>query len=135
MQAMKKLSGSQEMHLAHIISRLNEQTESLEHFANKYNEEVQNYNDILQEAISLRDEIVSDAIHIISSHGEESTPGTAHADWVETWEDLELEDVNEIEEFEASHATDLSELAEDKAPAPRRTRHGYQQRQYKRREY
>ena len=103
---MKKLSNSQAMELTHIISRLNEQSGTLEHFANKYNEEVQNYNGILDEAESLRDEIVSE-------NSEEIAPGDDHDTWVENWEDLDLDDVNEIEEFEASHATDLKELSEE----------------------
>ena len=125
------MSSETEMHFALILCRLNEAQGTLEHFANKYNEAVQDYNDLLQEAEDLRSEIVNEYpasdrdIGLVAtaynyngcqSRAKEVQDFNQSAqEWVENWEDLDLDAINEIDEFEASHVTDLKDLIDPKS--------------------
>ena len=78
-----------------------------------YNEQVYAYNELLEQASNLRDEIVSDQETYYEERSDtwqQGDKGEAHQEWSDEWAGADLEAVEEIDEFEVEHPQTLSDL-------------------------
>jgi len=80
------------------------------------NEKIQRYNNILKNARDLRDGIVASMHDYIEEQPEgwtDGDKGTAYNDWLEGWEDADLEFIRQAEEIEVDeqdHSETLGDL-------------------------
>lgn len=126
-----KLTSDQESRRQSIVERLRVQREVIEARVDDFNGAastawdrvrlaLEDYESVRTEAEELRDEVVSDGESAISDKSEkwqEGEKGQAASSWVEEWsgldlEEIELEEPDEIEIPDLSHADDLEALPE-----------------------
>lgn len=123
---MKKLSQSQESARAKLIEDLNKSKSEIEDVIveinklinEKLNVKVNEYNDILSEAVAYRDsvtEVMSDYYENKSEKWQESDAGSAYENWKSEWESIDLEDIVPFEDIanpdDFSHAEALDDLS------------------------
>ena len=106
---MKSITAAHKKRLEQIASALEEQGGEVHSASLYYNEQVHAYNELLEQASNLRDEIVSDQ-ETYYEEGQQDDKGEAHQEWSEEWGGADLEAVEEIDEFEVEHPQTLSDL-------------------------
>jgi len=110
---MKAITAAHKEQLEKITNDLEEKGDAVKTASLNYNEQVHAYNDLVEQASSLRDEIVNDQETYFDERSErwqEGDKGEAHQEWSEEWTGADLEVVDEIEEFEVEHPQTLRDL-------------------------
>jgi hypothetical protein len=110
---MKAITAAHKKQLEQITSDLEEQGGEVHSASLYYNEQIYHYNELLQKASDLRDQIISDQETYYEEKDEEwqeDDRGEAYQEWSDEWGGADLEAVEEIDEFEVEHPQTLSDL-------------------------
>ena len=110
---MKCVSVSRRQRLWDIASKLDDQQVVLHDASMAYNDAVLAYNELLQSANSLCEEIVSEQEDYYGERNEfwqASPAGLAYLRWTDSYADIDLEEVEEIEVFFGEHDAELVAL-------------------------
>ena len=100
---MHTIKREQAIELANVVEQLEAAGAGVHAASIDYITAVYDYNQTLTEAIALRDAVVEEQEVFFANQSEdwqESPAGEAHQEWVDSWIDVDLEDVEEIDEFE-----------------------------------
>ncbi len=110
---MQRISAARQKELKDIVSELEQQRGGVYQASVTYNEEITHYNHLLGKARNLTEEIASEQEDYISERSDTwqlNDRGTAYENWFCEWEGIDLENEEEIEEFEPEHITNLEAL-------------------------
>jgi len=110
---MKSITAAHRKQLRALTHHLEVRGDEVHSASLHYNEQVYAYNELLERASNLRDEIVSDQETYYEERSErwqQGDKGEAHQEWSDEWAGADLEAVEEIDEFEVEHPQTLSDL-------------------------
>ena len=100
---MHRIKSEQAIELASVVEQLEAAGAGIHAASIDYIDAVYDYNQTLTEAIALRDAVVEEQEEFFESKSEdwqESPAGEAYQEWVDSWVSVDLEDAQEIDEFE-----------------------------------
>ena len=124
---MKRLSKSQETARAQLVNDLREAAKKVEEprdeinmlIREKLNPSIDSYNEALSALVEFRDEVVSEMETYFDERGDawkEGDAGSTYEEWKGQWENVELSEVenaNEVELEDQTHADDVEGLSSE----------------------
>lgn len=111
---MKKLSKQQQEEQENLVNRLLSQKEDVEDAFNRLKDEIEAYNEIVQEAEGWRSDIVGEMDAYYEDRSEkwqEGDTGSAYFDWKSEWENEELSEIDAPSEPDMDQAETLDNLS------------------------
>jgi len=100
---VKRLTKDQTKKLEQLVEELSEQADAIQ-------TETETYNEILNRARALIEEVASSIEEYVEKRSDawkESEAADAYTDWLQSWQEIDLE---EIEEIDLTHSEELEAL-------------------------